>query len=177
MGMQVQILSRPHPFIPPLQSHCILHPFGSLRIIKQYRPQMISRLIFYSPLDWDWRESKHITKQKVFPCIQLKILPLMQIYPQPKGFGTLQTTKEVNSQQECSTMIQQWWRWCSICAIEGRHQFSNRGSCRSAPWWLTAVLLRRDEQNVLPPVRLELTAFRLWDWRAAYCATEAIEWL
>ena len=25
----------------------------------------------------------------------------------------------------------------------------------------------------LPPVRLELTAFRLWDWRAAYCATEA----
>ena len=25
----------------------------------------------------------------------------------------------------------------------------------------------------LLPVRLELTAFRLWDWRAAYCATEA----
>ena len=25
----------------------------------------------------------------------------------------------------------------------------------------------------MPPVRLELTAFRLWDWRAAYCATEA----
>ena len=24
-------------------------------------------------------------------------------------------------------------------------------------------------------MRLELTAFRLWDWRAAYCATEAIE--
>ena len=30
----------------------------------------------------------------------------------------------------------------------------------------------------LPPVRLELTAFRLWDWRAAYCATEAsLSWL
>ena len=28
-------------------------------------------------------------------------------------------------------------------------------------------------QNILPLVRLELTAFRLWDWRAAYCATEA----
>ena len=27
--------------------------------------------------------------------------------------------------------------------------------------------------KILPPVRLELTAFRLWDWRAAYCATEA----
>ncbi len=27
--------------------------------------------------------------------------------------------------------------------------------------------------KVLPRVRLELTAFRLWDWRAAYCATEA----
>ena len=26
----------------------------------------------------------------------------------------------------------------------------------------------------MPPVRLELTAFRLWDWRAAYCATEAV---
>ena len=25
----------------------------------------------------------------------------------------------------------------------------------------------------MPRVRLELTAFRLWDWRAAYCATEA----
>ena len=29
-------------------------------------------------------------------------------------------------------------------------------------------------KNILPPVRLELTAFRLWDWRAAYCATEAL---
>ena len=28
-------------------------------------------------------------------------------------------------------------------------------------------------KKILPPVRLELTAFRLWDWRAAYCATEA----
>ncbi len=25
----------------------------------------------------------------------------------------------------------------------------------------------------LPRVRIELTAFRLWDWRAAYCATKA----
>ena len=25
----------------------------------------------------------------------------------------------------------------------------------------------------LPPVRIELTTFRLWDWRAAYCAKEA----
>ena len=25
----------------------------------------------------------------------------------------------------------------------------------------------------LPRVRIELTTFRLWDWRAAYCATEA----
>ncbi len=25
----------------------------------------------------------------------------------------------------------------------------------------------------MPRVRLELTAFRLWDWRAAYCANEA----
>ena len=31
----------------------------------------------------------------------------------------------------------------------------------------------KDVKNNLPPVRLELTAFRLWDWRAAYCATEA----
>ena len=28
-------------------------------------------------------------------------------------------------------------------------------------------------KKILPRVRLELTAFRLWDWRAAYCATEA----
>ena len=27
----------------------------------------------------------------------------------------------------------------------------------------------------LPRVRLELTTFRLWDWRAAYCANEAVE--
>ena len=32
-------------------------------------------------------------------------------------------------------------------------------------------------KNILPPVRLELTAFRLWDWRAAYCATEAYRWI
>ena len=32
-----------------------------------------------------------------------------------------------------------------------------------------------DKNKSLPRVRLELTAFRLWDWRAAYCATEA--WL
>ena len=25
----------------------------------------------------------------------------------------------------------------------------------------------------VPPVRIELTTFRLWDWRAAYCAKEA----
>ena len=31
----------------------------------------------------------------------------------------------------------------------------------------------RTIKNDLPRVRLELTAFRLWDWRAAYCATEA----
>ena len=31
------------------------------------------------------------------------------------------------------------------------------------------------DKKDLPPVRLELTAFRLWDWRAAYCATEACE--
>ena len=30
------------------------------------------------------------------------------------------------------------------------------------------------EKKILPRVRLELTAFRLWDWRAANCATEAI---
>ena len=29
----------------------------------------------------------------------------------------------------------------------------------------------------MPRVRLELTAFRLWDWRAAYCATEATRYL
>jgi hypothetical protein len=31
----------------------------------------------------------------------------------------------------------------------------------------------RYEEKSLLPVRLEFTAFRLWDWRAAYCATEA----
>lgn len=31
------------------------------------------------------------------------------------------------------------------------------------------------EKKGMPRVRLELTAFRLWDWRAAYCATEAGE--
>ncbi len=25
----------------------------------------------------------------------------------------------------------------------------------------------------MPPVRIELTTFRLWDWRATYCAKEA----
>ena len=27
----------------------------------------------------------------------------------------------------------------------------------------------------LPRVRIELTTFRLWDWRAAYCANEALQ--
>ena len=30
-----------------------------------------------------------------------------------------------------------------------------------------------DKWKKLPRVRIELTAFRLWDWRAAYCATKA----
>ena len=30
---------------------------------------------------------------------------------------------------------------------------------------------------LLPRVRLELTTFRLWDWRAAYCANEAWMWV
>ena len=41
---------------------------------------------------------------------------------------------------------------------------------------LKPVLIKPQDENIktdLPPVRLELTAFRLWDWRAAYCATEA----
>ena len=29
------------------------------------------------------------------------------------------------------------------------------------------------KQKRVPLVRIELTTFRLWDWRAAYCATEA----
>ena len=32
---------------------------------------------------------------------------------------------------------------------------------------------RRTTKKVVPPVRIELTTFRLWDWRAAYCAKEA----
>ena len=28
-------------------------------------------------------------------------------------------------------------------------------------------------KNGLPRVRIELTTFRLWDWRAAYCANKA----
>ena len=44
------------------------------------------------------------------------------------------------------------------------------------------LLSRKDEKLMgskmkkkdLPRVRLELTAFRLWDWRAANCATEAL---
>ncbi len=31
-------------------------------------------------------------------------------------------------------------------------------------------------KKVMPRVRIELTAFRLWDWRAAYCATKAWWW-
>ena len=35
-----------------------------------------------------------------------------------------------------------------------------------------------DDKNAaeiyMPRVRIELTTFRLWDWRAAYCANEAI---
>ena len=32
---------------------------------------------------------------------------------------------------------------------------------------------RNADKKVVPPVRIELTTFRLWDWRAAYCAKEA----
>ena len=35
------------------------------------------------------------------------------------------------------------------------------------------LIISQQQEKQLPPVRLELTAFRLWDWRAAYCATEA----
>ena len=38
----------------------------------------------------------------------------------------------------------------------------------------TKTFLYSSGEKFMPPVRLELTAFRLWDWRAAYCATEAI---
>ena len=34
------------------------------------------------------------------------------------------------------------------------------------------------DKNILaemPSVRIELTTFRLWDWRAAYCANEALQ--
>ncbi len=37
----------------------------------------------------------------------------------------------------------------------------------------TKTFLYSSGEKFMPPVRLELTAFRLWDWRAAYCATEA----
>ena len=30
-----------------------------------------------------------------------------------------------------------------------------------------------EKKKKMPPVRIELTTFRLWDWRAAYCAKEA----
>ena len=30
-------------------------------------------------------------------------------------------------------------------------------------------------EKILPRVRIELTTFRLWDWRAAYCAIEALK--
>ena len=43
-----------------------------------------------------------------------------------------------------------------------------------ATWKCKKILLKKYE-NIMPRVRLELTAFRLWDWRAAYCATEAVE--
>ena len=33
------------------------------------------------------------------------------------------------------------------------------------------------EQRFLPRVRIELTTFRLWDWRAVYCANEACKYL
>ena len=50
---------------------------------------------------------------------------------------------------------------------DGHLDFRHLGLC-----WVTfpSEHLRKKR---LPPVRLELTAFRLWDWRAAYCATEA----
>ena len=32
-----------------------------------------------------------------------------------------------------------------------------------------------EKKRVLPRVRIELTTFRLWDWRAAYCANEAAD--
>ena len=32
---------------------------------------------------------------------------------------------------------------------------------------------KKKRKKTVPPVRIELTTFRLWDWRAAYCAKEA----
>ena len=40
---------------------------------------------------------------------------------------------------------------------------------------LKTNIVGQENEKIMPPVRLELTAFRLWDWRAAYCATEAGE--
>ena len=48
------------------------------------------------------------------------------------------------------------------------------------PWYAAMIKASKVSWEVdhkakifMPRVRLELTAFRLWDWRAAYCATEA----
>ena len=48
------------------------------------------------------------------------------------------------------------------------------------PWYAAMIKASKFSWEVdqkakifMPRVRLELTAFRLWDWRAAYCATEA----
>ena len=38
--------------------------------------------------------------------------------------------------------------------------------------WLQ-IIQGKGVSKQMPSVRVELTTFRLWDWRAAYCANEA----
>ena len=105
----------------------------------------------------------------------LCIVPIL-VYVLPKQVHLIVWYHAIRPKQLISMFF--IWFFCkSICGNEKKSRdfrtFLQIFFVRSI---LKSVLIKPQDEIIktnLPPVRLELTAFRLWDWRAAYCATEA----
>ena len=67
-------------------------------------------------------------------------------------------------------------RGSRVPRVADRHSCKTSLHCESNEWRIQYCMLWiKNVLKKMPPVRLELTTFRLWDWRAADCAKEATE--